>query len=134
MKVLTKDLEQALSTYRVGASIDSIVWRSICFNASGNRMLVHADPGVVIVLDGYEGTVQRVFGSKSSKVTVSCFTPDDQFVLLGTEAGTIEIYNIEAGTLVKTLEGHLGPVRALVCNPKYAQIASACSNTCLWIW
>ena len=134
MKVLAKDFEQALATHRVSASADSVVWKSIQFNGSGSQMLVQADPGLTIVLDGYEGTVQRIFESQSSKGTVSCLTPDDQSVLVGTEAGTIEVYNVQSGALVKTLEGHLGPVRALTCNPKYAQIASSCTNTCLWIW
>jgi len=134
MKVLTKDLEQAMTTQRVSASVDSVVWKSLTFNASGNQMLVQADPGLTIILDGYEGIVQRIFESKTSKGTVSCFTPDDECVLIGTEAGTIEVYNLKSGSLVKTLEGHVGPVSAIACNPKYAQIASACTNTCLWIW
>ncbi len=134
MKVLTKDMEQALTTHRVNALIDSVEWKSLHFNGSGNQMLIQAEPGLAIVLDGYDGTVQRIFESKTSKGTVSCFTPDDQCVLLGTEAGTIEVYNLQSGNLVKTLEGHLGPVSALACNPKYAQIASSCTNTCLWLW
>lgn len=136
MKVLSKDLDQAIVTQRVTTSLGSplVEWKSLGFNGSGNQMLVQADPGLGIVLDGYEGTVQRIFESKASKGTVSCFTPDDQYILLGTETGSIEVHNIQSGTLVKTLEGHLGPVSALACNPKYAQIASSCSNTCLWIW
>ena len=134
MKVLNKDLEQAMATLQVKSPVASVVWRSIEFNGSGNQILVQADPGLAILLDGYEGTVQKIFESKSSNGTVSCFTPDDQCILMGTEAGTIEVYNVQSGFLVKTLEGHLGPVTALACNPKYAQIASSCTNTCLWIW
>ncbi len=135
MKVLAKDVEQALSSSNgVTASFDLTGWKSIAFNGSGNLMLVHTEAGLVLVLDGYDGTIQRILESKSSKGTVSCFTPDDQFVLLGTEAGTIEVYDVQTGILVKQLEGHLGPVTALKCNPKYSQIASACTNTCLWIW
>lgn len=134
MKVLTKDLEQAMAAQRVNATIDSVVWKSIAFNGNGAQMLVQAEPGLAIVLDGYEGTIQRIFESKTSKGTVSCFTPDDQCVLMGTEAGKIEVYNLQSGNLVKTLEGHVGPVSAIACNPKYAQIASSCTNTCLWIW
>ena len=100
MKVLTKDVEQALAASSVGTRIDEIVWKTISFNASGNQMMVHADPALVIILDGFDGTVQRILESKSSKGTVSCFTPDDQFVLLGTESGTIEVYNVLTGTCV----------------------------------
>ena len=96
--------------------------------------MVQADPGLAIVLDGYEGTVQRIFQPSASKGTVSCFTPDDKYVLMGTEKGGIECMNIQTGGVEKRLEGHLAPVGALACNPKHAQIASSCKSTCLWIW
>jgi WD40 repeat protein len=97
-------------------------------------MLIEADPGLTLVLDGFEASVQRVFASPGKKQTVAKFTPDDESVLMGTEDGMIHCWNIQTGTIVNTLEGHRGPIGALACNPKYAQIASSCSSTCLWIW
>lgn len=134
MQVNSKDLNNSIATHRIPTPTEPIKFKSIDFNCSGNQMLVQADPGLAIVLDGYEGTVQRIFASPNSKATVSCFTPDDQFVLMGTEAGAVQCLNIQSGAVVKSLEGHLGPVGALKCNPKYAQIASSCTNTSLWIW
>lgn len=97
-------------------------------------MLVQTDTGAAVVLDGYEGTIQRIFQPANGTGTSTCFTPDDQNVLVGTTAGSIDVFNVQSGTKVKSLEGHSGPVGALACNPKYAQIASGCINTCLWIW
>ena len=135
MQLSSDDLQKAMVTQRVAVPpSEPIAFKSINFNLSGNRMLVQADPGLAVVLDGYEGTVQRVFQSAQSKGTSSCFTPDDQYVLMGTESGGIDCWNVQSGTIVKQLEGHSGPVGALKCNPKYSQIASSCSNTCLWIW
>jgi COMPASS component SWD2 len=134
LQVSTNDLQQAMTTQRVAIPPGPITWKSIDFNLSGTRILVEADPGLAIVLDGYEGTVQRVFQSAKSKATSSCFTPDDQYVIMGTESGGVDCWNVQSGTVVKHLEGHLGPVGAVKCNPKYAQIASSCTSTCLWIW
>ena len=104
------------------------------FNKSGSQILVQADR-LALVLDGYEGTVQRIFAPSDGSAGISsCFTPDDQAVLMGTEKGNVEVFNVQSGTSVKTLEGHLGPVGTVLCNPKYAQIASSCTDTCLWVW
>lgn len=134
MKVSSADVEKAMATNRLPPPAQPMRWDSLRFNGSGNQMLVQTDAGAAIVLDGYEGTVQRIFQPTNGQGTSSCFTPDDQSVLLGTTGGSIEVFNVQAGTKVKSLEGHLGPVGALACNPKYAQIASGCTNTCLWIW
>ena len=135
LQVSSKDLQQAMQTQRVQVPSGPIKWNTIRFDVSGNRMLVEADPGLAIVLDGFEGTVQRIFDCPSGKrQTAATFTPDDQSVLVGMNDGSIQCWNIQTGSVVKSLEGHSGPVGGLACNPKYAQIASSCTSTCLWLW
>lgn len=135
MQVQSKDVQEAIATQRIAnAPSKPLTWKSIDFNLSGNRILVESDEGLTLVLDGYEGTVQRIFQSTAGNSTCACFTPDDQSVLIANDAGSIDCWNVQARTMVKTLEGHLGPVGALQCNPKYSQIASSCTNTSLWIW
>ena len=89
-----------------------------------------------VVLDGFEATVQRVFcpPTKTDRPAVCCFTPDDKTVLSGNDDGTITCYDVNTGSVVKKLEGHNGPVGCLSANPKYAQFASSCTNTALWMW
>jgi hypothetical protein len=41
---------------------------------------------------------------------------------------------VDSGALVNTLKGHSGAINCLAANPKYAQIASSCTHTALWIW
>jgi WD40 repeat protein len=132
LQVSTQDMQTALQANNIPLSASSLTWNSINFNVSGNRMLVEADPGLAIVLDGFEGTIQNIFsgGQKSS----ACFTPDDNSLVLGTDSGTIQCLDLNSGSVVRTLEGHKGPISAIACNPKYAQLASSCTSTCLWIW
>jgi WD40 repeat protein len=138
LKVPQNDIEKAIRLVAPDRSLDLGVatWNSIAFNTSGNQLLITADQGLCLLLDGFEGTVQRALVSSkpTSKAAVACFTPDDRTVLAGNENGTISCWNAETGGLIKTLEGHLGPVGCIAANPKYAQLASSCTNTALWIW
>lgn len=136
MKVRASDVRTAMQTQRVDTNPPNqpLAWKTMDFNASGSRILIEADPGIAIVLDGYSGSVQRIFQGKGGTTTSACFTPDDQSVLVADDAGKVDCWNIQSGTVVKTLEGHKGPVGAVGCNPKFQQIASSCSDTCLWLW
>jgi COMPASS component SWD2 len=112
-------------------------WKSIEFNLSGNQILIGADQGVSLLLDGFEGSIQRVLvppGSNYSRPAVTCFTPDDKTVLVGHEDGSITCWDVDTGAIVNTLKGHSGGINCLAANPKYAQIASSCTHTALWIW
>ncbi|KAG7336777.1 WD repeat-containing protein [Nitzschia inconspicua] len=158
MFVTNASLQQGMTTHRIppptsttstSTSTNSIVLNKIDFNGSGNRILVQSEQGPTFVLDGYEGTVQRVFAPSntlSTGIVSSCFTPDDQYVLLGTENGTVDCYDIVSGALVRnmtagnnnnnnnTTTNNYG-THTIACNPKYKQIVSSChNNTCLWLW
>lgn len=111
-------------------------WTSMVFNLSGNQILIGAEKGMCILLDGFEGAVQRVLvGPESTeRPAVSCCTPDDRTVLQGNDDGSISCWSVETGTITKTLKGHAGPVSCIAANPKYAQIASTCTQTALWTW
>jgi COMPASS component SWD2 len=142
LKVAREDLEKAIQSHAAAtisqeraAELSRADWASMQFNASGNQILVGAGQGMSIVLDGFEGTVQRVLVDRpSSASSCCCFTSDDKTVLQGNDDGSITCWSVESGTVVKRLEGHPGPVTCVAANPMYTQIASACANTALWTW
>lgn len=125
-------------------------WTSMKFNTSGKKLLVTTDKGMALVLDGYDGSVRDVLLSNSgndgatmmtkcpSAPMTACFTRDDKAVLCGNEDGTIDCWNLDSGggssTIVQTLKGHVGRVGCIATNPKFAQIATACTNTAVWLW
>jgi COMPASS component SWD2 len=141
LKVLQSDLEKAIQS-QLGTSPDQARllsqtdWHFLQFNLSGNQILVGADKGTCIVLNGFEGTVQRVLvGPKpTERAAVCCFTPDDKTVLQGNEDGTISCWDVETRSIIKTLTGHLGPVTCVAANPKQTQIATGCTQIALWNW
>ena len=142
MKITQENLATAIQSH-VSATPDRVKalsqaeWTSIQFNLSGNQILIGAEMGMCVLLDGFEGTVQRVLVEPAKEIkraAVCCFTPDDRTVLQGNQDGSISCWNVEAGTVVQTLTGHAGPINAIAANPKHCQIASACSQTALWSW
>eukprot|EP00546_Thalassionema_frauenfeldii_P001578 CAMPEP_0178937088 /NCGR_PEP_ID=MMETSP0786-20121207/25553_1 /TAXON_ID=186022 /ORGANISM="Thalassionema frauenfeldii, Strain CCMP 1798" /LENGTH=326 /DNA_ID=CAMNT_0020615601 /DNA_START=86 /DNA_END=1063 /DNA_ORIENTATION=+ len=126
MKVTTAQLEKELTPQMARSE-----WTSMKFNASGNQILVTGKDGLVLTLDGYEGTVQRSFTGKGT--TTACWTPDDKTVLTGADDGTLSCWNADTGALIKKLErGHNGPISWVGVNPKYSMFASCDTNTTMW--
>lgn len=140
MKVPQADLEKAIQATGVDANRAGLIarkarFRTVKFNVSGSSILVGADLGMSLVLDGFEGTIQKVFiAPDAQRPAVSCFTPDDKTILMGNDDGSISCYDVASGNQLKRLEGHAGPINCIVSNPKYTQLASACTQIALWIW
>ena len=105
---------------------------SFAFNASGNQLLATGQDGLALLLDGFEGTIQKSLCSTG--IISACFTPDDKTVLMGNKDGTISCWSVDSGKLVKHLGGHTGPVGCIAANPTKEQFASSCTSTALWLW
>lgn len=128
LKVTTAQLEKELTPQMARSE-----WTSIKFNASGNQILVTGKNGLVLTLDGYEGTVQRSFSGKGTNT--ACWTSDDRTILTGADDGTISCWNVDTGTLIRKLEGgHNGSISWIGVNPKYSMFASCDTNTAMWTW
>jgi COMPASS component SWD2 len=141
LKILESDLEIAIQSHVNVApdqakKLSKAQWTSFKFNYSGDKILIGTDMGMSILLDGFSGAILRVIlGSNSrDRNSVCCVTPDDETVLLGNDDGSISGWSVQAGVILNTLHGHAGPVNCIAANPKYAQIASACCQTAIWIW
>jgi COMPASS component SWD2 len=62
----------------------------------------------------------------------AAFTPDSKYIISGSENGCIHFWDLEGNEIVK-LEGHPKPVMNVKFNPKFAMLATACSNIILWL-
>jgi len=144
MKVTRQDIESKLrhggSTPERAYALSKAEWTSMEFNKSGKQILVGANGGIALSIDGYEGTVLHSFlteagpsGASSSHPMAACFTADDKSVICGNDDGTVSCYQADSGLLARKLRGHVDRVGAVAANPNYAQLASACTNTAVWI-
>ena len=145
MKVSRQDIESKIrltgSTPERAYALSRSEWTSLEFNKSGKQILVGSNGGVAMTVDGYEGTVIHSFltetgsdNAPASHPMAACFTPDDRTVLSGNENGTVSCYDADTGLVLRNLKGHVDRGGCVAVNPKYAQIATACTNTALWIW
>jgi len=125
---------------QLAADLSKTEWKSMKFNTSGKNLLVTAAKGLGLMLDGFDGSVTNVFvadgadGLAPTEPLAACFTPDEKSVLGGNEDGTINCWDAKSGVLLRKLDGHVGPVGCVAANPKFAQIASTCTNAALWQW
>ena len=132
LRIPHSSIENAIQNQQGAAELSKAEWSSIAFNASGNQLLATAPQGLVLLLDGFEGTVQKALCSEGA--LSACYTADDKSVLTGYRDGTIGCWNVDSGMLLKKLPGHSGPVGCIASNPKYAMFASCCTSTALWLW
>ena len=148
MKTTRSDIEAKIrgsgSTPERAYALSKAHWTSMEFNKSGKQVLIGTMGGVALSVDGYEGHPLHAFqtevavGGTSSQSSdyypmATCFTADEQSIICGNDDGTVSCYQSDSGLLARKLRGHVDRVGAVAMNPKYAQIATGCTNTAVWI-
>jgi len=150
MKVETSSILKTIqnlniSSPTIASELSQVPWTSMRFNQSGKSILIQTNYGITLAIDGYNGAVTHAFVSEeiragaveSASETLpmnACYSSDNKTVLGANEDGTINCWNAETGLRVQKLQGHVGRVGCIAVNPKYAQIATACTNTAIWLW
>ena len=145
MKTTRHEIEAKIrvsgSTPERAYALSKAEWTSMEFNKSGKQILIGAMGGLTLSLDGYEGNVIHSFQTETlpSSTTATqtypmatCFTADDMSIICGNDDGTVSCYHAESGLLTRKLRGHVDRVGAVAANPKYKQLATACTNTAVW--
>ena len=74
------------------------------------------------------------FGNKSSSDT-SIFSPDNTILIVGFWGGKIELWDVNTGEILTTLDGHSVSVQGLSFSPDYKTLMSVGGGTILfWDW
>ncbi|XP_026162300.1 WD repeat-containing protein 82-like [Mastacembelus armatus] len=112
-------------------------WTGLKFSNNGKQILISTNGGMIRVLDAFSGFVLHTFSGYNNSRGISleaCFTPDSQFVMIGSEDGRVHVWSTESGMKVAVLDGkHSGPINTLQFNPRYMTFASACTNMTFWL-
>jgi COMPASS component SWD2 len=107
------------------------------FSPSGQLILLCTTDNLILLLDSFTGKKVAEFtdfAHEQGTIDIEAsFTPDEQYIVSGSEDGSIHIWDISTKQKVNVLKGHAGPVTSVQCNPKYTMIASACTNLALWV-
>ncbi|XP_065900981.1 WD repeat-containing protein 82-like [Dysidea avara] len=125
------------ATFHVRQDFAECEWSNIKFSPDGKLILISTNISQIRILDSFQGneiaTLSGHLNNQGIPLEAS-FTPDSQFVLSGSQDGTVHIWEAESGHKLCVLEGgHPGPTRCVQFNPKYLNMVSTCTNLAMWL-
>jgi len=106
------------------------------FSPDGQNLLISTNQSLLLLVNSFKGQqVQSFTGhiNLQRSVLEAGFSPDAQFVLSGSEDGSIRVWKAATGQECSPLRAHVQPVRMVRWNPTKMMIASACSQLMFWI-
>jgi WD40 repeat protein len=100
-----------------------------------NKMLaaLSSDGKAVIVPTDFSSQ-PRIIGTGEDRITAMGFVPWNNRILLGHEAGLIEIWDFNESRAVDIVEAHKKPVMLFAFSPEIRQMASASSDGVIKLW
>lgn len=119
--------------------IDEIphTFTSLKFDETGKHLLLTTNQSITFVIDSFNGkrefTITDIKNEEKS-VLGSCFTPNSKFLLLGSENGSILVWDLENDVKYHEWENiHAGPVGTISYCPTKMLYASTCTNVAFWL-
>lgn len=115
-----------------------VVFHHLSFSNDGKTILLPSTSDAIELIDAFDGNplaTYRGHANSSGLMLEASFTPDGQFVLSGSEDGTVHVWHAATGREVTVMQGHNSPVTCVRWSPTHMLAASACTGSllCLWI-
>jgi COMPASS component SWD2 len=114
----------------------NLQWHTLKFSNDGKHILLSTNENLIFLIDAFNGEQKQTYSSfvnEHASLLEASFSPDGQYVLSGSELGTIHIWQALSGKEVAVLNGHHSSVGVVQWNPKTLMIASGCTNLAFWI-
>lgn len=128
--------KDSFSTFQVDYS--PVQWSTLTFGLTGKYLLASTNENVIFLLDAFTGKKIYQFTSFSNKrghFFEPCLSPDDQFVLSGSDNGKIHIWSTITGKEIKIWETPKNSeiVSVVRWNPRMMMVASGSVDLGFWI-
>eukprot|EP01133_Synstelium_polycarpum_P005708 gene5708-6596_t len=114
----------------------AVEWTSLKFSQDGKYILLTTTENTIFLLDAFSGEHKQTYTSfvnDNGSTLEASFTPDSQYVIGGSEDGTVHVWRTLTGEEVAVWGGHTGKTSCVQWNPKLMMAASADTNLSFWI-
>ncbi|UII25235.1 hypothetical protein LVD15_18245 [Fulvivirga maritima] len=108
--------------------------KTITINENGTLLAGGTVSGKVILVDLRTGKKEIIVDKEGTPVHAVCFSPNGKQLAIGDEKGTIGIYKVSNGHLIKEFIGHKGRVSAIRYNKEGSLLASASLDRTIQMW
>ena len=111
-------------------------FHSIKFSNNGTRILVSTDLNYSLLLNADTCKLENTLGGYQNPMRLKfdgCFSPDGKYVFVGSQDGSIGIWQSINGMNVCRLEGHVDSPLLVEHNPRFQMFASSDSSLAFWI-
>jgi len=101
------------------------------------KLLAEAGVGAGAMLyDIPSGEARAFFAGHTTWASLNCvaFSPEGELLAGGSEDQTISLWDVSTGAVVRTLEGHRGPVNSIVFSPDGKLLASGSVDYMVKLW
>ncbi|KAF6777866.1 hypothetical protein AHF37_02637 [Paragonimus kellicotti] len=131
------------ATFKLGPETGGCVWTGLQFSSDGKTLLIATNGNHIRLVDAFKGTPLHtlIVGTNVDRQPLDAsFTPDSQFVLVGSPDGLVHIWAVETGVRVVSLPGYetatqspKPAIHTLAFNPRYAMLATGSNQTAFWL-
>jgi len=121
------------SSFQINAN--PVEWSALKFSNDGKYLLLSTINSVIFLVDAFTGELKQTYsnaGISTNSSNEASFSPDGQFVLAGSDDGSIHVWETLSGKEISVWKGHPGPVGVVQWNPKMVMVASGCSSLAFW--
>jgi serine/threonine-protein kinase len=98
------------------------------------KYLAYASNAIIRVYDSTARYLLRTLGGHGGDVLTIAFSPDSSLLASGSEANTIDIWNVSNGELVRTLAGHNGSIRSVEFDKDAKRLVSGSVDQTIRVW
>jgi eukaryotic-like serine/threonine-protein kinase len=117
------------STLRGGiAASNAVAW------SPDGQFLALGGPGSAMLINPATATVIGYYGPHGGDSYAAAFSPDSNYLAVGRDDTTVEIWDIATNTNVYTYSGHTGNIFTLAWSPDGKRIASGGADATVQVW